>query len=100
MAKVIMRYEVTFNDYLEVEVPDEVYNEVLKTKKDLEDYVNSTNPADVRWWENEWRERYDNACDKLEAYINPDAPYHEHPDVDYIYINALETEDGEELIGW
>lgn len=100
MAKVIMRYEVTFNDTLEVEVPDEVYSEVLKTKKELEDYVNSASPADTRWWESEWRERYDNACDKLEKYIDSDAPYHEHPDVDYIYINSLETEDGEELIGW
>ena len=100
MAKVIMRFEVTYNDSLEVEVPDEVYNEVVKTKKELEDYVNSTSPADVHWWESEWRERYDNACDKLQEYIDPDAPYHAYSNADYIYINALETEDGEELIGW
>lgn len=100
MAKVIMRYEVTYNDSLEVEVPDEVYNEVLKTKKELVNYVNSTSPADVHWWESKWRERYDEACNKLQKYIDFDAPYKEYPDTDDIYINALETEDGKELIGW
>lgn len=100
MAKVVMRYEVTNYKEIEMEVPDEVYNEALKTKKKLEDYVNSTSPADVHWWESEWRERYDNACDKLQEWLDFDAPYNDDPWADNIYILGINTEDGEELIGW
>lgn len=100
MAKVMMRYEATYTKWLEVEVPDEIFNDVVKTKREWEEYAEKARLTDGNWWDSVEHDNYDHACDRLEEYIDFDAPYKELPDADYIYINSLETEDGDELIGW
>lgn len=100
MAKVIMRYEVTNYKEIEMEVPDEVYNDVMKAKKGLEDYVKNPRMTNSNWWESAEHDRYNEACDRLEEYLDFDRPYTDDPWADYIYILGINTEDGEELIGW
>ena len=100
MAKVFMRYEITYTRFLEVEVPDEVFNDVVETKREWEKYAEKARLTDGNWWDSIEHDRYDHACDRLEEYIDFDEPYHDHPDADDIYISSLETEDGDELIGW
>lgn len=97
MAKVIMRYEVTNYKEIEMEVPDEVYNDVMETKKVLKKKARTTND---NWWESIEHDRYDHACDRLEEWLDFDAPYNDDPWADNIYILGINTEDGEELIGW
>lgn len=95
MAKVIMRYEATYNKYLEIEVPDKVYNDVMTAKKELKDFVHNCSP-DMNWWNSVEYNRYDHACKNLEQYIDFNAPYTTTPDADYIYINSLEMDGDEE----
>jgi hypothetical protein len=73
---------------------------VVETKREWEAFAEKERPTGENWWDSIEHDRYDHACDRLEEYIDIDAPYKETPDADYIYINALETEDGDELIGW
>lgn len=100
MAKVIMRYEVTNYKEIEMEVPDEVYNDVMETKKALEEYAEKARMTNSNWWESAEHDRYDHACDRLEEWLDFDAPYNDDPWADNIYILGINTEDGEELIGW
>lgn len=100
MAKVIMRYEVTNYKEIEMEVPDEVYNDVMETKKVLEDYAEKARMTNSNWWESVEHDNYDHACDRLEEWLDFDAPYNDDPWADNIYILGINTEDGEELIGW
>lgn len=100
MAKVIMRYEVTNYKEIEMEVPDEVYNDVMETKKVLEDYAEKARMTNSNWWKSIERDNYDHACDRLEEWLDFDAPYNDDPWADHIYILGINTEDGEELIGW
>ena len=96
MAKVIMRYEVTNYKEIEMEVPDEIYNDVMETKKVLEAFSANND----RWWESVEHDNYDHACDRLEEWLDFDAPYIDDPWANNIYILGINTEDGEELIGW
>ena len=96
MAKVIMRYEVTNYKEIEMEVPDEVYERVMRAKTALEEL-----PTE-KWYRAETNERHEwnAALDELEEHLDFDTPYNNDPWADYIYINGVSTEDGEELIGW
>lgn len=100
MAKVIMKYEVTNYKEIEMEVPDEVYNNVVETKKALEDYVEKARMTANSWWESAEHNNYNHACDELQEYLDFDKPYNDDPWADDIYILGINTEDGEELIGW
>ena len=100
MAKVIMKYEVTNYKEIVMEVPDEVYNNVIEAKRKLEEIVKRNRLTDVPWWDSAEQDHYNDTCDRLEEYLDFDAPYTDDPWANNIYILGINTEDGEELIGW